>query len=135
MVEFMQQGTTIETLKKLPRDIQNKRHGMLTSGVVHLLDNAHPHTAACTRALLEHFEWELFDHPLYCPALAPSDYHLFTYLKNWLLSQPFSYNGKLIEGVKTWPSSQAADFFGTGIPKLISRYNKCLSSSGDYVEK
>jgi transposase len=44
-----------------------------------LRDKARPHTAACTRALLEHFNWELFDHPPYSPDLAPSDYHLFTY--------------------------------------------------------
>jgi transposase len=67
---------------------------MLTSGVVILHDNVHPHTAARTRALLEHFNWELFDHPPYSPDLAPSDYHLFTrtYLKNWLGSQRFSNN-------------------------------------------
>jgi hypothetical protein len=58
MVEFMQQGTTItskvyrETLQKLRRVIQNKRRGMLTSGVVLLQDNGLPHTAAGTRALL-----------------------------------------------------------------------------------
>jgi histone-lysine N-methyltransferase SETMAR len=57
---------------------------MLTSGVVHLHDKVHPHTAAGTRALLEHFTWELFDRPRYSLDLAPSDYHLFTYLKNWL---------------------------------------------------
>jgi hypothetical protein len=52
-----------ETLKeKLRWAIQNKRHVMLTSGVVFLHDNARPHTAALTRALLEHFNWELFDH-------------------------------------------------------------------------
>jgi transposase len=47
-------------------------------------DNARPHTAAHTRALLKHFNWELFDHPHYSPDLAPSDYHLFAYLKNSL---------------------------------------------------
>jgi transposase len=62
---------------------------MLTSGVVLLHDNARPHTAAHTRALLGHFDWELFDHPPYSPDLAPSDYHLFTYLKKWLGSQRF----------------------------------------------
>jgi transposase len=50
---------------------------MLTSGVALLHDNACQHTAACTQALLEHFNWELFDHPPYSPDLAPSDYHLF----------------------------------------------------------
>jgi hypothetical protein len=40
-----------------------------------------------------------------------------------------------MEGVKTWPSSQAADFFDTGMQKLIPQYDKCLNSSSDYVEK
>jgi histone-lysine N-methyltransferase SETMAR len=45
--------------------------------------------------------WELSDHPPYCPDLTPSDYHLFNYLKNWLRSQRFSNNEELMEGVKT----------------------------------
>jgi transposase len=74
-VEFIQQGTTIasevycKTLKELRSTIQNKRRGMLTYGVVLLHDNSRPHTAARTSALLEHFNWELFDHPPYSPDL------------------------------------------------------------------
>jgi hypothetical protein len=41
---------------------------------------------------------------------------------------------ELMEGIKTWLSSQTADFFDTGIQKFIPQY-KCLSSGGDYVEK
>ena len=84
LIEFMEPGTTItsetycETLKKLRRAIQNKRRGMLTSGLVLLHDNARPHTAARTQALLQKFCWDLFDHPLYSPDLAPSDFHLFS---------------------------------------------------------
>jgi histone-lysine N-methyltransferase SETMAR len=89
-----------ETVKKLHREIQNKRHGMLTSGVV-LHDNARPHTAAHSRALAEHFNWESFDHPPYSPDLAPSDYHLFTYLENFLRSQRFNNNDQSMEGFKT----------------------------------
>jgi transposase len=48
--------------------------------------------------MLEHFNWELFDHPPYSPDLAPSNYYLFTYLKNWLGSQCFD-NNELMEGV------------------------------------
>jgi hypothetical protein len=51
--------------------------------------------------VLEHFNWELFDHSSYSLDLAPSDYHLFTYLKNWLLSQRFNNNEELMEGLKT----------------------------------
>jgi histone-lysine N-methyltransferase SETMAR len=63
----------------------------------------------------------LFDHPPYSPHLAPSDYHLFTYLKNWLGAQLFNNDEELMEGVETWLSSQAADFFDTGIQKFIAR--------------
>jgi transposase len=114
MVAFMQQGTTMsevycKTLEQLHRAIQSKWRGMPILGVVLLQDNARPHTAACTRALLEHFNWELFDHPPYSPDLTPSNYHLFTYLKNWLESQHFNNNGELMEGVRTWLSSEVAE--------------------------
>jgi transposase len=77
---------------------------MLASGVVLLHDNACPHTPAHTRALLENFNWELFDHPRYSPDFAPSDYHLSTYLKNWLKSQCFNSNEELMEGARIWLS-------------------------------
>jgi transposase len=83
MVEFMQQGTSImsevycETLRKQRRTGHSEqRRGMLTYGVVFLHYNARPHTAARTRALLKHFNWELFDHPRYSPDLAPGGYQL-----------------------------------------------------------
>jgi histone-lysine N-methyltransferase SETMAR len=98
IMEFMQQRTTVtsemycKTLKELHRNIQNKRHGIVACDVVLLHDNARPHTAARTQALLEHLNLELFDHCPYSPDLAPSDCHLFTYLKNWLGSQFFNNN-------------------------------------------
>jgi hypothetical protein len=72
-----------KTLKRVCRAIQKKRHGMLTYGVVLLNDNVclHMGTAACTRALLEYFNWELYDHPPYSSDLTPSNYDPFTYLK------------------------------------------------------
>jgi hypothetical protein len=112
MVKFMQQGTTVtcqmycETLKKLRKAIQKKRRGMVTYGVVLLYDNALPHTAARTRVLQEHLNWELFDHP-HSPHTSPNICHLFTltYLKNWLRSQRFSNNEEPMEGVRTWLTS------------------------------
>jgi hypothetical protein len=59
--------------KKLRRAIQNKMRAMLMSGVVLLHDNARQHTAVRTRALLEHFSWELFD----SPDIALTDYHRY----------------------------------------------------------
>jgi len=37
--------------------------------------------------------------------------------------------------VMTWFKAQAADFYVSGIQKLVPRLNKCLDSAGDYVEK
>jgi hypothetical protein len=120
-----------ETLKKLHKAIQKKRCGMLTSGVVLVHDCGHPLTDDYARALLEHFSWESFDHPPYSPDLTPSDCHLFTCMKNWLGSQCFSNDEELMEGVKMWLSPQMADFFNTGIQKLIPQYDKFLNSGSD----
>jgi hypothetical protein len=35
----------------------------------------------------------------------------------------------------TWFKGQAADFYDSGIQKLVPRHNKCLDTAGDYVEK
>jgi hypothetical protein len=40
-----------------------------------------------------------------------------------------------MEGVKTWLSPMAADFFDRSIHKRIPRYDECLNSGGDYAEK
>jgi len=39
------------------------------------------------------------------------------------------------EEVMTWFKWQAADFYDSGIQKLVPRLNKCLDNAGDYVEK
>jgi hypothetical protein len=119
--------SVLRNSKQIHRAIQNKRRGMLTSGEMLLHDNALPHTAARTRALLEHFNWELFGRHPYSPDLAPSDFHLFACLKKWFGSQRFNNNEDIIEYVKTCLSSQAAGVFGAGIQKLISRC-RCLNS-------
>jgi hypothetical protein len=73
---------------------------MLISDVMLLHDNERPHTAVRTLALLQHYNWELFDHPAYSPDLAPREYSVFIYLKNLLGSQRFKNNEELMEGSK-----------------------------------
>ena len=50
-------------------------------------------------------------------------------------SQKTVANDEFQDAVKTYLSSQAANFFAEGIEKLVSRYDKCLKRFGDYVEK
>jgi hypothetical protein len=39
------------------------------------------------------------------------------------------------EEVMTWFKVQAADFYDSGIQKLVPRLNKCLDNASNYVEK
>ncbi|GFT40343.1 mariner Mos1 transposase [Trichonephila clavipes] len=90
LVDFMPSGTTINpgayciTLRKLRRALQNNRHDMLSKGVLLLHDNARPHTSRTTRKLIESLGWVALGHAPYSPDLAPSDFHLFRYLKTQL---------------------------------------------------
>jgi len=108
----------------------------MTKVVVILLhDNARPHTAARTNAIIKLSNWEIFDHLPYSPDLAPSDYHLFSKMKVWLATQRFHTNEELTDGVKTWLHNLAAPFYDEGLQKLVERYDKCLNVDGNYMEK
>jgi histone-lysine N-methyltransferase SETMAR len=75
------------------------------------------------------------DHPPYSPKLAPSDFHLFLHLKKHLAGKKFDDDDEMQEVVMTWFIVQAADFYDSGIQKLVPRLNKYLDNGGDYVEK
>ncbi|KAL0268851.1 UNVERIFIED_CONTAM: hypothetical protein PYX00_010659 [Menopon gallinae] len=123
------------TLSRLRRAVQHRRQGMYNSGVVLLHDNTHPvHTSSVAVETMEKFGWELFSNPPYSPDLAPSDYHLFRHLKNWLASKRFEDVGELKASVENWLKSQTTEFYAQGLNRLISQYQKCLERDGDYVE-
>jgi len=67
----------------------------------------------------------------YSPDLAPGDFHLFLHLKKQVAGKKFDDDDKVQEEVK----GQAADFYDSGIQKLVPKLNKCLDNAGDYVEK
>ncbi|KAJ4433849.1 hypothetical protein ANN_16161 [Periplaneta americana] len=96
---------------------------------------ARRHTAASTRELLDQFGWEIFDYSPYSPDLAPSDFHLFTKLKDFLGGMRFGSDEELKKTVNTWLNELAAEEYNMGILKLVNRYDKCLNVGGDYVEK
>jgi len=47
----------------------------------------------------------------------------------------FDDDDEVQEEVMTWFKGLAADFYDSGIQKLVPRLNKCLDNAGDYVEK
>ena len=87
--------------------------------------------------LLQEFDWEVLYHPPYNPDLAPSIFHLFINLEKFLFDHRhrFQNDGKEELCVIVVPI-QGADFYDTGIQKLVPRYDIYVSSSGgEYVEK
>ncbi|GBL96194.1 hypothetical protein AVEN_118740-1 [Araneus ventricosus] len=108
---------------------------MLCGGVVLLHDNSRPHTAASTQELLDQFGQKIFDHPPYSPDLAPSDFHLFLKLKEFLGGKRFGSDEESEKAVTTCLNELAAEEYDLGILKLVDRYDKCLNVGGDYVEK
>jgi hypothetical protein len=44
-------------------------------------------------------------------------------------------NNDEVQDVMMWFKGWAADFYDSGIQKLVPRLTKCLDSAGNYVEK
>ncbi|GBM87836.1 hypothetical protein AVEN_27061-1 [Araneus ventricosus] len=98
---------------------------MLSGGIVLLHDNSRPHTAAATQELLDQFGWEIFYHPPCRLDLAPSDFHLFLKLKEFLGGKRFGSDEELENAVTTWLNELAAEEYDMGILILTSiRSNK-----------
>ena len=60
---------------------------------------------------------------------------MFLHLKKHLVGKNFDDDDEVQEEVMTWFKGQAADFYDSGIQKLVPRLNKCLDNAGDYAEK
>ena len=123
-----------ETLQKLRRAIQNKRHGMVSDGVILLHDNARPLTARRSTHFLQQFSWEVFImHPIARTSLPLISILSYTSRNSSDQRQRFQNDGVSKMSVTQWFQFQAADFYDTWVQKLVSRYDKCLNSGDEYV--
>ncbi|GBN97067.1 hypothetical protein AVEN_79055-1 [Araneus ventricosus] len=52
------------------------------------------------------------------PDLAPSDFHLFSHLKQFLAGQQFASDDEIKVNVQNWFRSQAAEFYEAGFFRL-----------------
>ena len=55
-----------------------------------LHNNGRPYVAQVVKAALQELEWEVLQHPLYFPDLAPTDYYLFCSLSNHMRGVTFN---------------------------------------------
>lgn len=135
--ELLTSGETVtanvyaDQLRKLATAVREKRR---RRSEVHLLhDNARPHVASATRQQLEELGWATVPHPPYSPDLAPSDYHLFRALKNFLRGQSFSDFDHLKNALADFFERQPAEFWAEGIQSLPNRWRQVIDTFGQYI--
>ena len=127
LVNFMAHGTTInadrycETLKNSDGRFRTGEWECWPREYGLLHDNARPHVARLTVALLDQFGWDIITHPPYSPDLAPCEYHLFPKLKEHLARRRFSDNDEVKVAVQRFLNDMAASSYDMGIQKLLLR--------------
>ncbi|GFV20576.1 histone-lysine N-methyltransferase SETMAR [Trichonephila clavipes] len=91
-------------------------------GVVFHQDNARPHTSVVTRQKLCELGWEVLMHPPYSPDLAPSDYHLFLALQNFLSDKKLGSREDCENRFPEFFASKGQDFYERCVMKLPLKY-------------
>jgi hypothetical protein len=56
-------------------------------------------------------------------------------MKKFLAGQRFISDDDAKPAVRQWFRAQPAEFYNSGISKLVVRWDKCLNRGGDLVEK
>ena len=59
---------------------------------------------------------------------------MFLHLKKHLAGKKFDDDDEVQKEVMTWFKVQAADFYDSGIEKLVPRLNKCLDNSATMLK-
>jgi hypothetical protein len=103
--------------------------------LLHLHDNARPHTPNKINETLRNFKWEVLEHSPYSPDLAPRNFHLLGPLKHHPSAEHFPDDEAIEREVTTWFQQQPKEFFAAGFQGLVKRWDKCLNVQGDYFEK
>jgi histone-lysine N-methyltransferase SETMAR len=67
--------------------------------------------------MLQEFGWEVFEHPAYSKDLAPSDFHLFPKLNEFLGGRRFKSEEEVKDAVKEWLNGLAAEVYEEDIKK------------------
>ena len=117
-------------INKVKPSVMRKCPGFLRKGVVILVhDNTCPHAVQLTYETINKLAWETLPQPPYSADVAPSDFHLVGTLKEALHGTKFN-NVEVKGNVLKWPRHQHKGFFGSGIEKLIQRWDKCIMLLG-----
>ena len=116
-------------LDKLVDAIQQKRRRLRGNSFENfhfLQDNPRPHTARLTQSKLAEIGFTVLPHPPYSPDLSPSDYYLFSPVKNSLHGKTYHSAEEANDDLENWFASKPADFYAHGLKQLPERWKKCV---------
>lgn len=109
-------------LQRLMEAIELKRPELTNrDGVIFHHDNARPHTSAMTRQKMTELGWEVLMHPPYSPDLAPSDYHLFQSLQNFLNGVKFDSKWACENHLSRFFGKQSKNFYSDGTTHKMAK--------------
>ncbi len=121
---------------QLKADIRRKWFDLRKKQIFFIHDNVYPHFSELTIVFLDKLEWFIFSHLSYFIYLI---WHrvifLFRHLKDFQGSRQFVNDLLVKQAVVKFFCECPRNFYGMGIERLVDRYEKCLNSDGDYIEK
>ena len=120
-----------EQLQRVNEKLLEIRPGIRQIRYLH--DNARPHVAKATREKLLELGWEVLVHPPYSPDMAPTDYHLFNSLSNFLRGRQFADETEVSDLLNSFFASKPQDFYSRGILSLPDRWQRIVQNEGDYI--
>ena len=106
--EYLPSATTISSpyyvsiFERLCCAILEKSGGIVSDGVLLLADNAPVHKCNIVQASVRKAGFIEFNHPVYSPNIAPSDYYLFSNLNKFLRGKNFSCDDEAIDTVENY---------------------------------
>ena len=141
--EYVQRPQTLnqETFRAIFRRFDaahHRRHPHSTVRGCRFLyfDNAPPHKATLTLALIQQLGWTRLPHPPYSPDLAPSDFWLFHHLKRNLRGVRFPSVADLKEAVSEEIAQiTALEYQHSIIVSWPRRWRQCLQEQGNYFKR
>ena len=96
-------------------------------GPILLQDNARPHVAQLTLQKLNELAYGTLSHPPCSPDLAPTDYHFFKHLDNFLREKCFKSLDDAESAFNDFMASITPDFYANGIKKNLFLVGKNVS--------
>ncbi|CAK9819145.1 Mariner Mos1 transposase [Anthophora quadrimaculata] len=141
LIDYLQKDKTINSeyycnlLDQLDAKIREKRPALKKKRIIFHQNNGRAHTSVLAMAKFNELKYELLEHPVYSPDLAPSGYYLFPNLKKPLAGKRFTSTDEAIAAVNGYFADFPESYFNNGIELLEKRWNKCIEVSGNHIEK